>query len=656
MKRKLWVMLVLALLITLLYCGTALALTEWTITGGCVLTISGTGRMSDYGDTAQRPWEADIDSITTVVVEDSVSSIGSGSFRGFKNLTHVTLPDHLTGIPSSAFQDCTSLMDFTMPANCKLILSDAFSGCSNLKYVFLSDLTLGIDSNAFSDCTSLNNISFPEGLQDIGSYAFSGCSSLTSASLPDSLTSLGEGAFSSCSLLSEINIPDTITEIKSLTFAGCSSLLGITIPAAVTSIDKTAFGGCSSIVAFTVMTGNQYYASADGVLFDKDKEYLLSYPNGRPGEYTVPDGVLGITYMAFDGSTGLTEVSIPDGIVYIDMAAFYGCTSLKKVTIPDGIDCIESSTFSGCSSLEEVHIPASVTVINSGAFLNCTGLKDVYYSDYRSEWDKIDIKGNNSCLTDAAIHCKVTEIESGTCGNGVQWVLDSDGVLTVSGTGRMNDFEGTRPWSAYYDSVKSIQIMKGVSSIGDKAFNGFTFLTEVTIPDSVTRIGDSAFYHCYKLPAVTIPASVTFIGLHAFCWCEGLAEITVLNPDVVIDRFAFYELDPAAVIYGWTGSTAETYAAENNISFQSLGAAPHTESPVFFLPEDLTGISSQAFHGIKAWGVVIPEKVTSISGNPFADSGVQVIYGYHDSAAEAFAAEYGYTFIVIDDAWMADHR
>ncbi len=77
--------------------------------------------------------------------------------------------------------------------------------------------------------------------------------------------------------------------------------------------------------------------------------------------------------------------------------------------------------------------------------------------------------------------------------------------------------------------------------------------------------------------------------------------------------------------------------------------------PDFLLPAGLTAIESEAFAGIKAKAAVIPKTVTSIAGDPFEDSGVKVIYGYYDSAAETLATTHGYSFVGIDDDWMARH-
>ena len=114
-------------------------------------------------------------------------------------------------------------------------------------------------------------------------------------------------------------------------------------------------------------------------------------------------------------------------------------------------------------------------------------------------------------------------VRSGNCGaegdgSNLTWTLDSEGVLTISGSGDMYDYgSSSAPWS-YYDrtQVRSAVIADGVTSIGKWAFYDCTSLTSVTIPDSVTSIGEQAFYNCTSLTSVTIPDSVTSIGWCAF--------------------------------------------------------------------------------------------------------------------------------------------
>lgn len=115
----------------------------------------------------------------------------------------------------------------------------------------------------------------------------------------------------------------------------------------------------------------------------------------------------------------------------------------------------------------------------------------------------------------------------GTCGEHTAWTLDSDGVLTVTGTGEMNCFMMSphAPWEEERDKIRSVVIEDGVTSIGKSAFPDCKNLTSVTIPDSVTVIGRYAFEHCGALGDVTLPDSVTSIGEHAFEGCVSMKNI-----------------------------------------------------------------------------------------------------------------------------------
>ena len=113
--------------------------------------------------------------------------------------------------------------------------------------------------------------------------------------------------------------------------------------------------------------------------------------------------------------------------------------------------------------------------------------------------------------------------DSGTCGPNLKWHLTDDGVLTISGKGRMYDYSDGNgaPWDNYYvkRNIKQIIIDDGITTIGRSAFRDCSNLTSVTIPNSVTTIGGSAFENCSALTSVTIPNSVTEIGSGAFYSC-----------------------------------------------------------------------------------------------------------------------------------------
>ena len=131
------------------------------------------------------------------------------------------------------------------------------------------------------------------------------------------------------------------------------------------------------------------------------------------------------------------------------------------------------------------------------------------------------------------------EAKSGTCGENLTWTLDGDGTLTISGTGKMydydySDYEAAAPWIRDKYKIKSVVIEDGVTSIGSEAFfttDGYPNITKVTIPSSVESIGGRAFANCTALTEVTIPNGVKSIGRSAFLNCNKLMSITL--PDSV---------------------------------------------------------------------------------------------------------------------------
>ena len=140
------------------------------------------------------------------------------------------------------------------------------------------------------------------------------------------------------------------------------------------------------------------------------------------------------------------------------------------------------------------------------------------------------------CVDNGIVLYSSNIVASGTCGaegnNGdnLTWILDDEGVLTISGTGAMAswNWKGS-PWYANKDKIESVVIEDGVTSIGANAFDGCSGLTSITIPSSVTSIGEYTFYGCSGLTSITIPNSVKSIGTSAFSGCSGLTRVIYLG-------------------------------------------------------------------------------------------------------------------------------
>ena len=128
--------------------------------------------------------------------------------------------------------------------------------------------------------------------------------------------------------------------------------------------------------------------------------------------------------------------------------------------------------------------------------------------------------------------------EGGTCGENLTWNL-KNGVLTISGTGKMDDYDGRNslpPWYGNKKAVTSAVLEEGITDIGDWAFCYCNSLTSIILPEGVTSIGDDAFYDCTSLTSITLPDSLTSIGNYAFNNCSNL--ILTVSPDSYAEQYA----------------------------------------------------------------------------------------------------------------------
>ena len=189
--------------------------------------------------------------VTGIVLPNCATTINGNMddsfFRFFPNLQTIIIPDSVTTIGNYAFKGCKGLTSITIPDSVTTIGNYAFTGCSGLTSVTIPDSVTSIGNYAFYGCSGLTSITIPESVTTIDSYAFSNCYGLTSITIPDSVTSIGKQAFYNCISLTSIIIPESVTTINSQAFQNCSDLTSVTIPDSVTSIGNYAFYGCTRL-------------------------------------------------------------------------------------------------------------------------------------------------------------------------------------------------------------------------------------------------------------------------------------------------------------------------------------------------------------------------------------------------------------------------
>ncbi len=518
-------------------------------------------------------WNSDGESLS--IMECDVSVTGELEIPAYHNGVPIT------GIDEHAFEYCSSLVSVVLPESITSIGAKAFYYCSKLETIeMLGDVTY-IGAYAFENCAKLKSFDFSNDLQVIGIGAFLGCSSLESVIIPNSITTIGGNAFMFCTNLSEIIIPDTIVDVGYCTFldtayynnpdnwengvlyignhlieanhgvpmdysikdgtktiapsafSGNLTLETVFIPESVVSIGKEAFARVNNLTDINVSSDNSMYSDIDGVLFNKDKTFLISYPLGKQNlSYEVPKTVEAIDFACFRYCNFIESVVIPDSVTFIDYGALSYCENLKNIdfsqsvininsgmiygsafynneenwdngvlyinnqlvkandisgeyAIKQGTESISSEAFCNCSNLECIMLPESLKTINESAFLYCDSL-DTVYVDSIDSW------------------CNIEFVESYDNSANPLRYADS---LFVNG-----------------ELLTQVEIPTGIEKIPDYTFQNFD-IAVLNIPDTVKEIGEFAFRNCENLTTAIIPKSLCKIKYGAFDGCKNLKYV-----------------------------------------------------------------------------------------------------------------------------------
>lgn len=242
-------------------CGTTDHESEvtYSLTNDGVLTISGTGTMADFGNPnfqTPAPWlPSYANSITSVVIESGVTSVGNYAFYGCNNLTSITLPANLQTIGNYAFVRC-GMTSITLPASLETIGMRAFQAVPitsiNIpaSVTSIGELAFGLNSSLAEITVDANNTIYeaPNGCNALIVKAthtlILGCNETVFANLPDGLTTLASSAFAGCTGLTTATFPDGLESIGESAFEECSSLASVTLPVSMKNIGRFAFQEC----------------------------------------------------------------------------------------------------------------------------------------------------------------------------------------------------------------------------------------------------------------------------------------------------------------------------------------------------------------------------------------------------------------------------
>ena len=305
------------------------------------------------------------------------------------------------------------------------------------------------------------------------------------------------------------------------------------------------------------------------------------------------------------------RIVISEGVTSIGECAFEECTNVTSISIPDSVTELNEYCFYACESMKSITIPQSVTRIADGVFVACEKLTDIYYGGTDASWKHIT-SWNAGLGGNVTIHS--TGVFTGKCGDNLTWKIDNNEVLTISGTGRIPDYNdpssggnNTAPWYGYAYQIKKVVLGSGVQNIGNDAFADCYGMTDITIPDGVTSIGDSAFDGCSALTEISIPGTVSSIGDSAFYGCSALTEISIPGTVSSIGDSVFSGCSALTEI-----SIPDTVSSIGDSAFSRCSALTEIS-----IPSTVSSIGSYAFSGCALREVEIPQGITSIQTRTF---------------------------------------
>lgn len=573
--------------------------------------------------------------ITGITIPEGVKYIGYGAFKNCTALKSVKLPNSLQKIGGEAFGDCTALSSVTFGSGLKSIEYEGFGHCEALKKVVLPEGLEKLDS-AFYGCYNLENMTFPNSLSEIDdstiydtkwyanmadgaplycggvflgfkndSYGLSLGPSYTVKSGTKTVNIKGY-----IGKITKFNFPDSV---KSFTFSGYNKpgykLTSLTVPESVDYVDiesmydlktlklpttakleRGCFRACPAIESLTIPKGNirlEAWLSDCGML----------------KSITLPSDTLEV--VGTIGSENLTSVNLSNVRILKD--AFKSCTGLTKVNLPDSLLSIDGA-FSGCTNLATVTGGANVRYVGDSSFANCSKLKS--FGSIGKNLNVLDHRAftgtgwyNNQ--KDGVVYFQnFAYCYKGTMPKNTQLTF-KEGTKAIVGGFIFGDLELTPHNVAYFEPpvLTKVVIPKSCQYIGYYAFYGCESLKNITLNggelverdafqnngcetitlpstmrvvdddsftgknlktvnlnDGLQYIGEGAFFSMGKIKNMTVPASVTHIGEQAIGYYP-------VDPDDPIP-----EVIPNFVIYGTSGTEAQTYADRNGIQFNSIAS------------------------------------------------------------------------------------
>jgi hypothetical protein len=462
----------------------------------------------------------------------------------------VIVPDTVDTIGETAFEENTNIKKVTLPSSVKKIDAYAFWGCDNLETVILGSGLTAIDDYAFANCKGLKSMTVPENIKSIGIYSFEDCVNLTDITIPVQVTEIHETAFEGC--------PHVVIHSETGSYADkyaqslydrqqempeYEDVSGYVSDTTVTPTPEPSDTGTNDNTSAndnqnnsqSVTDGTNSSANDSGNLLGSTKvvgnQAVVFIENAKAEVITgIPEAVE-MTDTNSDGSDSSNSAAITstypkytivDGKIIADQA-YYRNNTLGSVNIPSSITEIGEFAYAR-STVSQLTVSEGVETIGYGAFYHCDGLAAVV------------LPSTLKCVEPKAF-THTAWVENFMNG------LTGDGDFLVSGNTLI----------AYRGNSAEVTVPDGVSLIAGEAFMGHSEINKVNLPDSVEIIGEGAFEDCTSLSEIVWGQNVSAIKDRAFADCN-LTNITLPDSVISVGLKAFD--DNVEIVY--SGNTPET--------------------------------------------------------------------------------------------------
>lgn len=463
-------------------------------------------------------------SLRDINLHDDITHIGERAFI-YTNLSEVTIPKGLTELSKQVF-DSTPLKSIVIPDNIKIIRERAFCFCSELETIVIGDGVTDIELCAFEIWSpSTVSVTLGKNVTTMGNNVFDGCTGtlIVTGNIPFTNSNSSGNGWIYGADFSEIVLGDDVETVPDQAFysSSISTLKKITIGKGVKSIGKNIVYDALSEVNVKDLAA---YCQIDfnGTILKDAKLYVNDQ---RITELVIPDGVNEIPAYAFSGCSGLQFVSIPESVTSIASSAFAECASLISVNQAENVQTIASRAFYNCSQLCYMPVTSNLTNIGDYAFYNNSKLS--------LSASPVNVKtlGKYAFYQCKSLGYSLNLRSATSIGEWAFYGCTGIARLDISSATTI----GTR---AFYGCSQMVEVLLSgnLTKIQDSVFS-YTALRSITLPNSLQYIGDSAFASS-KLESLTIPESVTYIDCYAFEYNRNLVTVycmPVTPPDVGTD-------------------------------------------------------------------------------------------------------------------------